>query len=141
MCVAAAPTDAYCDRSSSSALRDQGMISASNSNQSVSSSSHRPASATAFDTRSRTARSSAGSEKNRRPVRVTASPAASVGTKRRWATSELRHTITIARDPMCFSSQITDGIPSERKDANASAGCSSKVPTSVVAVGAMVGGR
>jgi hypothetical protein len=46
--------------------------------------------------------------------------------KRFRAASASRHTITTAREPMCFSSQITRGTPAWRKYANASAGCSSK---------------
>ena len=51
------------------------------------------------------------------------------------ATPASRQTMTIAREPMCFSSQITCGTPSERYSANALSGCSSRSGRVEVAVG------
>ena len=55
--------------------------------------------------------------------------------------SSSRQASTTAREPMCFSSQITAVMPSAAYPANASAGCSSRSGRADVAHGAMVGGR
>jgi hypothetical protein len=112
--VAAAPADA-CDRAVVR-LEGPGRISASG-NQSV---SVLPRTGVSRNVRHtlRTARS-ARVGKNQRPVRV-ASPAASVGTKRRWATQA---TARSDRGTPCASSNHRD--PSERKDERF-AGCSSR---------------
>ena len=68
--VAAAPTDAYCVRRSSSALADHGRSSQSSTAQSVASSSQSPAVVNALRTRSRSWASTVASVKNARPVRV-----------------------------------------------------------------------
>ena len=66
----AAPTAAYCERSSPEAFSDHGISSASSRSQSVSNSAHRPASSTAARTRPRISSVTESSSKNGRPVRV-----------------------------------------------------------------------
>ena len=132
---AAAPTDAYWSRSSPSALTLQGISSASSSTQDVSSSSNSPVSAHAARSRS-TSRAVRSAPKNDRPVRVHTAPSASAGAPNRArAASRSRQTRATARDPMCFSSQITCATPSDRYAAKACSGCSSSVPELEVATG------
>jgi len=96
------------------AFADHGSSSQSSTSQPVPSSSHRPAASTAARTRLSTASVSARSSRKGRPVRVYMAPVSPVSTpKRSWATSASRQTTAIARDPMCFSSQITVGTPCE----------------------------
>ena len=52
-----------------------------------------------------------------------------------------RHTIATAREPMCFSSQMTFDTPLCRKYSNASTGCSSRPGCFDVSDGDIVGGR
>jgi hypothetical protein len=55
----------------------------------------------------------AASVKNGRPVRVKMVPVSPVATPKRFrATASSRQTTITAREPMCFSSQITRGTPS-----------------------------
>ena len=121
--LAAAPTAAYWVRSSSSAFSDHGMISASSRTHPASSSSHRPVAPIAERILARNAFSMPSAEKNDRPVRVSTRPSPSIR-KRSLATEPSRHTRITAREPMCFSSQITWATPSRRYSLNASSGCS-----------------
>lgn len=106
------------------AFSDHGISSASNSSQSVSSPSHRPASPIAVRSRSRIVSVTDSSSKNGRPVRVYSEPVGPSTPKRPRAASASRQTRATAREPMCFSSHTTRSTPSAAYCANASAGCS-----------------
>ncbi len=88
------------------------MISQSSAAQSPSS-AHSPVSASAAVTRPSRASSSRASVKNRRPVRVYTMPLRSLPNQSP-AASGVRQAITTAREPMCFSSQITWATPARR---------------------------
>ena len=77
----------------------------------MSSSSHSPAAATAARTTSSSSAVRAAA-KNGRPVRVYTAPGSPSGTANRPAGWSSRQASTMAREPMCFSSQITSAMPS-----------------------------
>ena len=106
-------------------MTDQGISSQSSSTQPVPSSSQSPAAPIPARTASSSCRVVAGllcspaglrpGPKNGRPVRVYTAPGMPSGTPNRaWAVSSSRQASSTAREPMCFSSQITSVTPSAR---------------------------
>ena len=96
-------------------MADQGISSQSRQAHEVSSFDQISAAVRASRTRSRNRRSRSGSGKNRRPVRVVTIPSPPDSTPNRpTAAASSRQTTTTARDPMCFSSQMTRGAPCDR---------------------------